>query len=395
MASAVVRWLRLFGRALVRDRAFDRAGSLAYSTLIALFPLLLLIFAVVDAAGFLGENASNLENLLFGTFLGDLPLVREFLAPGLREVDFGALGLIGTAFLLYIAFQIYRTLEKAYCDLFKVPMNRSFGQRMVNFYLALTAAPVLLAALLLGTETLSARLSLPWLGTWGFALAPAVVFALAIRQLPCTKVRWGPAWIGGLTSAVLLRIGVSGFGVYLSTFAANSPVTVVYGSIGVLPMFLLWLYLAWVFVLIGVELAHFVQEYSSLVKAEGEEALRAEPADRVPGPETALRLLFAIHRAFRSGEAPVPVEDLTRATHLTESQAAPLLALLATHRLAVATADGWTMARPAEAISIREVLRAWQTEMALDPSDPGLEALLPEPGTLNLSVEAVGARLFH
>jgi membrane protein len=366
----LVRWTRLFYQALQRDRAFDRAGALAYSTLISLVPLLMLLFAVLDASGLLARDPASVEGLLFGTFLGDIPQVRDFLVPSLEQVDFRTLGLIGTGGLLYVAIRIYMTMERAYCELFKVPVNRTFGQRLINFYLALTAAPVLLTAVILGTHQASSRLGVPWLGELGVAAMPAAVFALAIRLLPCTTVRWGPAWIGGLTSAALVKLGLWAFGLYLGTFADNNPVLILYGSIGVIPIFLVWLYLVWVFVLVGVEIAHFVQEYPSLVRAEREEATRAEHASRVPGPETALRLATEVARRFALGQAPVPLDELAHATHLAEDRAQTVLTILEKMRVVLATPEGWQVARPPSTVTAWEIVRGWRSEMALRPEDP-------------------------
>ena len=65
---AVVRWSSLFYQQLLWDRAFVRAAAMAYTTLIAFVPLLLLVFGILSGAGVLQQDRDTIERILFGTF---------------------------------------------------------------------------------------------------------------------------------------------------------------------------------------------------------------------------------------------------------------------------------------------------------------------------------------
>jgi membrane protein len=85
-----------------------------------------------------------------------------------------------------------------------------------------------------------------------------LVLVMALKSLPNTDVSWRAAWWGGLASVALLTLAVRLFGLYTGAFAVDDPVHRFYGSLGALPVFLLWLYLAWLSVLLGVEVAAMV-----------------------------------------------------------------------------------------------------------------------------------------
>ena len=391
-ARAVARWVVVFYRELVHDRAFQLAAALAYGTLVALVPMLLLAFAVLDTAGLLARDQGAIESLVFGTFLGDIPQVRDFLLPGLLRINFRAVGAISTAGWVFVAARIYMMMEQAYSQIFRVPVDRPFGRRLMNFYLALTAGPLLIGLALFATLRVAAELGVTW---WGDALSiavPVVLFTGAIKLLPSTTVRWVPAMTGGLVSAVLVEIGAIGFTRYVQTFASQDPIVVTYGSIGLIPVFLLWLYLLWVFVLLGVEVAHVVQNFRSLVRAEQE--LRAAEQERhlFPSIDTALEIAAVISRAFLAGQGPLRTSGIAQQCGISEYRAQSVLEILAEGDILSKTEQGWTMRRPPERVTVREVVQQWRSSTRIRKQVRGqIEERLggiPEPA-LDVSLSEV------
>ncbi|HMV66330.1 MAG TPA: YihY/virulence factor BrkB family protein, partial [Myxococcota bacterium] len=308
------RYLWVLYRRLQADRAFLRAAGMAYATLVALVPLLLLLFGALGATGVLQSNQEAVEALVFGSFLGDIPEVRDFLLPGLLGVDLGAMGLIGISGLALVSGRLYLQVESAYCEIFGVEVDRPFYVRVLTFYVAVTLAPVILVATFLRTWELSSGLGLSWAGHGATALVQLAVLLAAMKGFPTARVRWRPAVAGSVTSLVLLDVASVAFRRYLVLFAGDDPVRVIYGSVGVLPVFLLWLYLAWLMVLVGVEVAAVSQNYRSLFEAEYDEAFKEAGARVVPGPESALAVAAATARWFMDGRGPASRDDLAEAT---------------------------------------------------------------------------------
>jgi membrane protein len=373
----------LFYRELGQDRAFERAGALAYGTLVSMVPLLMLMYAVLNAAGLLQRDARTVELLVFGTFLGDIPEVRDVLLPGLQGINLGAIGAIGTIGWLYISARIYMVMEEAYSDIFKVPVDRPLWRRLVNFYLAITGGPVVVGLGLFGSLELADR----WGATWwddavGWTL-PVALLVVAIRALPCTTVRWGPALVGGATSGVLIALGAYAFAWYVQTFASTDPIIRLYGSIGIIPVFLFWLWLLWVFVLLGVEVAHVAQDFPSLVRAEEEQRRAESERGRMPSVETAIEVAATVAWYFQHGRAPVSEDEIAQRCHLPPHRVGSVVAVLEQGAILTRAAPGWTMTRPPADISVGTVVEVWRTATTLrrqggDPLTAHLASVLKE-----------------
>jgi YihY family inner membrane protein len=354
------RYLWVLYRRLQADRAFLRAAGMAYATLVALVPLLLLLFGALGATGVLEHNQEAVESLIFGSFLGDIPEVREFLLPGLLGVDLSAMGLVGIGGLAVVAARLYIQVENAYADIFGAEVDRPLYVRLLTFYVAITLAPVILVATFLRTWELSSGLGLSWSGHLTTLLVQLAVVLGAMKGFPTTRVRWGPAVGGSVVTVLLLNLSSIGFREYLVLFAADDPVRVIYGSVGVLPVFLLWLYLAWLMVLVGVEVAAVSQSYRSMFEAEYDEAFKEAGARIMPGPESALSVAAAITRWFLDGRGPISREDLAEVTGLRGLDVLQVTRALELGAIVVRVDAGWILARPPEDITLAHVLASWR-----------------------------------
>ncbi len=357
LPRAVYRWAIVFYKELQRDKAFIRAAGLCYLTLIALVPLLLLIFGVLGATGLLAPNQGLVEDLLFRTVLGDVPGVKDFLLPGLLEVDLAALGVVGVLGLLFVSGRLYLTVELAYNDIYGVRVERPLSTRMMNFYFTLTALPIAIATAVFGTQE--------WLPIQGVSrvATPLVMFALllaALKLFPCRPVTWRAALIGATVSAVLLELGGRLFPLYIRLFASDDPLRIVYGSLGLIPVFLLWLYMLWVFVLLGVEVAYVVQHFRSLAAAEDALAEADTRVIVVPPPSLPFEVLILVGERFGRGAGPMPFEELIARTHVIHKELRGVVAVLEASGYLLTTDHGWALSRPPEQIALREVLDAWR-----------------------------------
>ena len=364
----LIRWPWLFYRQLQRDRAFIRAAGMAYATLIALVPTLMLVFGALHATGVLDHNPEAVEALIFDTFMADIPEVEEVLGPGLIQVDLRAMGVVGVAVLVFVATRLFLMIERAYSDIFGAQIKRPLLTRLLIFYFTATALPAVLIATVLRTWDLATGAGVAGV-TVQHAITPTlqlVLLVAGIKLFPPTHVRWGPAISGGLVSFLLLHAGGQGFALYLRWFAQENPVRVIYGSLGVLPIFLLWLYLLWVFVLLGVEVAAVTQNYASLVEAELETAtLIAQPV-RAPGPELALKISALIGWQFSHGDGPICTDSLAKKAELQSRDVARIAAVLEDGGFVCETADGWVMSRPPAKVPLKDIVDTWRRLTAID-----------------------------
>jgi len=278
------------------------------------------------------------------------------------QVDLRALSLLGIGGLLFIAARLFLMVERAYNDIFGVPMRRKLRYRLLNFYFTMTAVPVLSGVVVIGmADAMGDAFS-----QWSFlAIEGGLTFALlvmGIRLFPCTYVRWGPALLGATVSTVLLSLSRVGFHYYLLWFRADDPLTVVYGSVGLIPIFLLWLYLVWVVVLLGVEVASVAQNFDSLMAAEQEQREKSERVLIALGLESALSCLYCVGRAHVMGAQPANSRDIAEECGLSLKAAHEVLEVLREQRWIVQAEETWVLACAPSRIALKDVVQVWMRE---------------------------------
>jgi DNA-binding IscR family transcriptional regulator len=222
------------------------------------------------------------------------------------------------------------------------------------FYTLASLAPVVLfyslAQPVLGDLT-DALLVTPLLST-------SIGLVLLNRLMPNTPVRWGPAIAGGLVSAFLFETSKWGFGQYLSLVAIHT-YEGVYGTLAILPVFVVWSYLTWMLVLLGAEVA-FVLHHVSSVAREGYVHPRYREERRIqaaPG-RTAARLMLAICDHYMRREKGMTTEALDQRFQIGLSRVVALVDRLEEHGFVVALQNdgGYVPARPPSQIELQAVL---------------------------------------
>ena len=380
--TSALRWAFVFHRQLERDMAFIRAAGMAYASMVALVPGLAVAWFVMAAVG-AGDPESSL-GVLFDQAFGAVPGLKETLLPLLAQVDLQAAGVVAVAGLLVVASRLYLMVEKAYCDVFSVSVTRrSMTTRLLSFYFCMTAGPLAAAMLMRGGFRLASGFGMHG-GTEVAALAlQFLALVLALKLLPATHVRWKPALVGAGVSFVLLEAGRRGVELYVIWVAGADPLGAVYGSLGFIPIFLMWIYLIWLFVLLGVEVAQVMQNYAQLY--EHEMHLADEGPDW-PTLETAVRVAAWVGWNFANGHGPITAEGLHDRTHLELRVLQPVLDALADLDVVVRAGTGWILARPADAISLSDLAVHWRRSTGVgEPDDllsSSLQSVLEKQGSL-------------
>jgi membrane protein len=239
-----------------QDRSFEEAASLGYASLLALVPLLAVVFGVASAFPVFDHWTGELQSFIFNNFIpASGAQVQDYIATFLESV--GQLTLPGTFFLILTALLLMMRIERALNRIWRVPVARSLLSRVVMYWAVLTLGP-----LALGLATaLSAQPALELMGLWvsdadslrwlGIFVLTWLAFTLTFVLVPNRSVRLVHALIGALFSALLFSLAKTGFIVFVSRASFN----VIYGTLAAIPIFLFWLYLVWIVVLLGASLA--------------------------------------------------------------------------------------------------------------------------------------------
>lgn len=186
---------------------------------------------------------------------------------------------------------------------------------------------------------------------WGYSASVLVLFAV-YKLLPNTRVSARAALIGAMVAAFLVEIGKRSLGAY---FENALSLRQLYGSLGLVPLFMLWVYLMWLVVLFGLELAATVQF------VRGHQIERLERASRSLGmvdPTIIITLMDHLTRSFRKGK-PMTARELSDRTAIAELLVDAILTKLSDagylHRLD-RDDQAVTLARPPEEISADKLL---------------------------------------
>ncbi len=246
------------------DRLGLTASSLTFTTILALVPFFTVALAVFSAFPMFARVQDVLQRWLLQSLIPKsisrpvLDYLTQFAAKASQ------LGLIGFSVLIVTALALMLTVDRTFNNIWRVPKLRPLSQRVLIYWAALTFMPLLLgSSLALTSYAISASRGLVSTLPHGVQLLIDSVqfFVLAggmaslYHSVPNTQVRWRHAWAGGVFVSVGIELAKKGLALYLAGMPTYSAV---YGTFATLPILLIWIYIAWVIVLLGAVVAAYL-----------------------------------------------------------------------------------------------------------------------------------------
>ena len=407
----------LVTRQFVRHRCLIRASALSYSTLLALIPMLAVAIGVTSSLlkeqnedqyysyiekfvanftppDYLSTNApasvnfSSVTNSVAGEIAAPIPGTTNSLAAssiiepapaGPTEVssrkkiahqirDFvqntqsGTLGVTGMVVLVFIAISMLSRVEETFNDIWGVTRGRNWLWRIVLYWTTITLGPLLLVAAigLAGSSHLQATkniLGQTVAGNLFFEFIPLVVlwftFALIYLLVPNTKVKFSAALVGGIVAGTLWHLNnVFGF-LYVSGAVTKSNI---YGSLGLLPVFMVGLYMSWLILLFGAQIAYAFQNRAAYLQDKLADNVNQRGREFV-----ALRLMTCLGQRFQNALPPATVSEMSAELAVPSRLTQQVLRTLASARLVTEVAGAencYLPARPLETINAHDILLA-------------------------------------
>jgi len=309
------------------DRLGITASSLTFTTTISLVPLFTVALAVFSAFPMFALLQDTLQRWLIQSLVPEniakqvLSYLNEFAGKA------GQMGWAGALVLLVTALALILTIDRKLNDIWRVRQSRSLTQRVLVYWALLTLGPLLLAGSLTVTSyalTASRGVvsNLPGgvrflLESVQLALVTGGIAAL-YRYVPNTHVRWSHALLGGLFVATGLELAKKVLAWYLAQVPTYS---VVYGTFATVPILLVWIYVAWVIVLLGAVVAAYLPSLLSGIARRGDQ----------PGWnfQLALEVLEQLHRVRDDAQRGMSLETLAQVLRVEALQLeAPVAALV-------------------------------------------------------------------
>lgn len=252
------------------------ASSLTFTTTIALVPFFTVALAIFTAFPMFAKLQDALQIWLVNSLIpGDIARqVLGYLTQFAKQAN--KLGVVGLAALLGTAIALILTIDRTLNNIWRVKKPRPLTQRVLIYWAVITLGPLFLGASLAATSyVISASGSMVGAVSDGLRLTLDVLqfFLLAggmaalYHYVPNTYVRWGHAWAGGMFVAAGIELAKKALGLYLSSVPTYS---MVYGTFATLPILLVWIYVAWVIVLLGAAIAAYLPSLLAGVARRGD-----------------------------------------------------------------------------------------------------------------------------
>jgi membrane protein len=310
----VAQVLRLVGRLDVVRQLQLSAQALTYDTLLALVPLVIVVFAVVSGFGGLEDLRHRLEELILDNISASDEVraaVGDYLRRVLDYVRKGSFSALSVVILIYSVLSLLGHIESAINEVFGSKVDRPFLSRLLTYWAALTLGPLLLGASFGITAALHNTGVVSVVGHTGIGVTlvetlpffvTLIAFAALYLVVPNTHVKPSAAIFAAVVAGSLWNAAKLFYAVY-ATHALSSKN--VYGSLATVPLFILWIYLSWLLVLLGAQLAFAFQHASTYHKDRL--ALEANQAYR---ERVACRAFLEIARDFYLGRTPTQPDAL-------------------------------------------------------------------------------------
>lgn len=350
-------------RDLTQGNLTLRAMSLVYTTLLSIVPLIALSFSVLKGLGYhrylepilyqflepLGERATEITARVMGF---------------VENVQSGVLGSLGLAFLLYTVISMIQKVEESFNFVWRVGRPRSLGRRFSEYLSVMVVGPVIMVAAMGLIATVGSNGMVQFVAHiqfFGVALAQigrltpyvlvAGVFTFIYAFIPNTKVEIRAAAVGGVVAGVLW----SASGVLFAAIVVHSSRTMaIYAGFAIVIVGLMWLYLSWLILLLGVQLAFYLQHPQFLRPGHGDIRLTSGLKERL-----ALSLMYLVGKDFRITGPTWTLQRLAESLEVPGTALGPVVACLERRGLLVATEEEILMpGRDLGSIGLAEILEA-------------------------------------
>jgi len=248
-------------RRLREEHLFEVAGSLTYTSVLALVPVLTIAFAIFTTFPLFTTFRDSLETYFVQSVMpkGIANTILDYLTQFSSKAS--RLSAVGAVFLIVTAVMMFGTVDRTLNRIWRVRESRPFLQSMVVYWAVMTFGPLLLGASLTAASEflplLGGTLREPSLLRSAFSLLLSLLlstlaFALLYLTVPNRFVDWREAMIGGLVAAVAFEVTRRFF-----SFSINigGGYRAIYGALAAIPVFLIWVYLFWLITLLGAVVA--------------------------------------------------------------------------------------------------------------------------------------------
>jgi len=342
------------------DECLVRATALAYSTMLAIVPLLAVAFSLFAAFPDLRGAYNELRAVIYQSLApGTSEPVVQALDSFVQNIRSGAVAGFGTAGLFISVLLLLSSIDSAFDRIFEVTKSRRMVERIV-YYLAFTVVGPVLIGLSLRTffgafvrefTRLGFSEANPLAIVWEFLVplgATVAVFTAMFVLIPNAKVRWSAGLAGGLIAGFMFELAKRGYTWYATNTVSYSAI---YGAAGAIAIFIIWIYVVWSVVLLGAEFAYAWQNVDAHHR-------RMTHRDVGQSFHEWLATVISVEatRAFYAGEAGPTIETLHASFDVPDDMTQRILQRLTSGAILIESERGYLPARNPEHIVVADIV---------------------------------------
>lgn len=241
----------------------EQAGSLTYTTLFAVVPMLTVFLVIISSIKALEPARQQLQQLIYSNFLPKTSIAFDKALNAFTD-NSSNLTIIGVLFLFFTTVMMLTSIETAFNRIWRVTETRNGIIGFMRYWTIISLGPILLGSAFVISSTLASMnvLSNNFAGyevdgtflLWVISFALTVVGFFALYwTIPNRSVPIKAAMIAAVFSTVTFELIKNLFGFVMTNFTSYQ---LVYGAFAAVPIFLLWIFLSWNIVLLGVEISY-------------------------------------------------------------------------------------------------------------------------------------------
>jgi membrane protein len=361
IAALLLRHLYALVRDIIQGQLPLRATSLVYTTLLSIVPLVAFSFSVLKGLGVHNDLRPYMYEVLEPLGAQGREITEEVINL-VDNVKGGVLGGLSLAFFIYTSISMAQKVEESFNHVWHVSRPRSFARRFSEYTLVLLISPVIVVVALGMIASISSNRVVQALlenesfgpllvkiGEFAPSLLITAVFIFLYMYVPNTRVRFVPATIGGVFGGVLwAAIGA----VFANFLAFTTTKTIIYSGFAVAISALFWLYLSWLVLLVGAQLAFYIQHPEYLRIGRREPHLSNSMRESL-----ALNVMYFVASAYRDASRVLSFDELAEKLKVPAIALTPIVNRLEQAGLLLSTdREGMVPGRDMARIRLSDIL---------------------------------------
>ncbi|MEL5895782.1 YihY/virulence factor BrkB family protein [Bacteroides sp. GD17] len=309
----IIKTIYLCINRFTKDRIVNKASALTYSSLLAIVPILAILFAIARGFGFDNLMESQIVSG-FGGPTKTTEVILQFVNSYLSQTKSGIFIGVGLIMLLWTVLNLINNMEITFNRIWQVKKARSMYRKITDYFSMLLLMPILIVVsggLSIFMSTMVKNIEdftlLAPIGKFMIRLIPFaltwVMFTGLYVFMPNTKVKIKHAFISGILAGTAHQAFQF---LYISSQLWVSRYNAIYGSFAALPMFLLWLQVSWTICLFGAELTYAGQNIKNFSFDKDARNISRRYRDFI-----SILIMSLIAKRFEQDKPPYTAEEIS------------------------------------------------------------------------------------